>query len=80
MLLMRGIRMGSEKKRESEENAESDECEGEAEGSDPGDRKTRIYHFLFCFGESERVMVWLIQKKQHLLNQTPNLKIHVYGK
>lgn len=39
--------MGSEEKRESEENAESDECEGGAEGSDPGARKTRIYHVLF---------------------------------
>lgn len=38
--------MSSEEKRESEENAESDdECEREAEDSDPGTCKTRIRHF-----------------------------------
>lgn len=51
VLLMRGVRVGGEEKGESETNAEGDgnrrseECEGEAEGSDPGAWKSGIHHF-----------------------------------
>lgn len=83
VLLVGGIRMGGEEERESEENAErdgncrSEECEGEAEGSDPGAWKTWIHHFGGSESKRERVIV--DSEEATLIHSLSNLKTMPHG-